>query len=112
MGGVGEGDSSSVIFETTASAFSKTSWFQKHNTVKPCPFYHASRSASLPWYSACCPPSASTIIFFSKDTKSTIYCPIGSCRLNVIPSTCFCTYIFPQQTLSSSHVPSEQFGVM
>jgi len=65
-------------------SFFNTSLFQNLSARNPSPSSHRvrRRSASL---SACWPPSTSKMRRLSKDTKSTMYGPIGACRLIFIP---------------------------
>ena len=83
--GWGEGASNSRILISTPSRFCITSLFQKRSTTNPCDSSHASRMESAT-DSLCWPPSTSTTSFASKQTKSTMYFPIGCCRLNLLPT--------------------------
>ena len=87
--GWGEGAAHRLqITSMTPSRFPRTSLFQNLSTAYPSPCSRASllRSSAL---SACWPPSTSMISFFSRQTKSTMYTPIGCCRLNFSPDSPF-----------------------
>ena len=60
----------------------RTSLFQNLRMRKPWPSSQESRILSFLLWTACCPPSSSSMILFSRQMKSTIYVPTGCCRLN------------------------------
>ena len=77
-----------TIASTTVSVSRSTSLLQKRSTRKSCETSHLSRNASLLVCSACCPPSTSTINRTSRQTKSAMYIPRGSCLRNLYPLIC------------------------
>ena len=76
------------ITSRTFSVFLKTSPFQKRRTRNPLLSSYRVLCRSRASLSTCCPPSNSTIGFFSKETKSTMYCPSGAWRRNLTSASC------------------------
>jgi len=102
------GDQSSCFPEQSAMIIWRTPWILEKtslshmcNTRKPCSSSHKSRILSFSRLIACCPPSSSITSFFSKQTKSIIYIPIGCCRLNFKPINLFARRYF-QRSFSAS----------
>ena len=73
------------IDSSTESISSSTSLFQYLITLNPSEVSHAvlaESDGSCSWW---CPPSISMTRLRSRQTKSTMYFPIGDCRLNLRP---------------------------
>jgi len=88
-----EGVISLTIVCITPSVFFSTSLFQNLSTLYPFFCSHSSRISSL-LLCKCSPPSISMASFFSKQTKSTMYFPIGCCLRNFTPNCLLLTLYY------------------